>query len=67
MRTLNAIKKIIEMYSKDNLSPEMPFWRVVKKDKTLIDSKNYKLCATKLKDEGFALSYPKPGKIKVDF
>ena len=55
------------MYSKDNLNPEMPFWRVVKNDKIIIMTKYYKLVASKLEDEGFALSYPKLGKIKVDF
>jgi len=67
MRTGNAVKKIIEKFSGDNYDDTIPYWRVVKKNKELINSKSYELCASKLEDEGFKLSYPKSGKIKAHF
>ncbi len=67
MRTGNAIKKIIEKFSNDNSNVTIPFWRVIKKDKTIINSKHYEFCASKLEDEGFALSFIDSEKVKVLF
>jgi len=67
MRTGNAIKKIIEKFSSGNSNDNIPYWRIVKKDRMIISSKSYELCASKLEDEGFKLSYMKSGKIKVNF
>lgn len=67
LRTENAVKKIIEKCADNASCDKLPFWRVVKKDKTIINSKNQELCSSKLKDDGFTLLYQKSGKIKVDF
>lgn len=67
MRTGNAIKKISEQYTMENLDEKVPFWRVLRKDKMMIKSKNYEQWATLVEDEGFELIYTKAGKIKVNF
>jgi len=67
MRTGNAVKKIIERFSSNSFDNSLPYWRVVKKNKEIINSNYYELCASKLEDEGFKLSYPKSGKIKLNF
>ena len=67
MRTGNSIKKISENYAIDTVDESLPFWRVVKKDKTVIKLKGYELWAAKIEDEGFGLSYTKAGLIKVNF
>lgn len=66
MRTGSAVKKIINQFSSNN-SESLPYWRVVKKNKELINSNSYEICALKLEDEGFKLSYLKSNKIKVNF
>lgn len=67
MRTGNTIKKISENYAIDTVDENLPFWRVVKKDKTVIKLKGYELWAAKIEDEGFDLFYTKSGVIKVKF
>lgn len=67
MRTGNAIKKISENYSVDNIDESVPFWRVVKTDKMTIKLKTPEFWATKIEDEGFDLSFTKSGAIKVNF
>ena len=67
MRTGNAIKKITERYLGDVSNNEVPYWRIVKKNQEIINSKYVALCASKLEDEGFSLSYLKSKKIKVNF
>ena len=66
MRTGNAIKKIAERYSNDNVDHKIPFWRVIRSNKMVIKSKNFELWASKIEDEGFKLLFPKPGSIKLD-
>ncbi|GAA3590220.1 MGMT family protein [Flavivirga amylovorans] len=68
MRTANGIKKITEMLSEEKSNNKIPYWRVVKKNREIINSKYVEVCASKLEDEGFKLSYPKSsGNIKVNF
>lgn len=66
MRTGNAIKKITNRFSLENLDDNLPFWRVVRSDK-IIKSKNFEQWASIIEDEGFELSYTKSGNIKVKF
>ncbi|WP_298503476.1 MGMT family protein [uncultured Maribacter sp.] len=66
MRTGNAIKKISERYSNDNIDLKTPFWRVIRSDKMIIKSKNFDFCASKIEDEGFKLLFTKSGAIKLD-
>ncbi|WP_298475929.1 MGMT family protein [uncultured Maribacter sp.] len=66
MRTGNAIKKISERYSNDNIDLKTPFWRVIRSDKMIIKSKNFEFCASKIEDEGFKLLFTKSGAIKLD-
>lgn len=66
MRTGNNVKKTTERLAGENMNSEIPFWRVIKKDKMILKSKYDALCASNLEQEGFRLSYPKEGKIKVD-
>lgn len=65
MRTVNAVKKIIEKYV-DNSNDSVPFWRVVNNNHEIINSKYHDHCISKLEDEGFRLSHAKPNKIMVD-
>jgi len=67
MRTGNAVKKIMEIFSNNDSDDSIPYWRVVKKNKEVINSNCYERCASKLADDGFKLSYPKSGKINVKF
>lgn len=67
MRTGNAIKKISENYSIDNVDETIPFWRVLRTDKMVIKSKAYEFWATKIEAEGFDLSFTKKDLIKVNF
>ena len=66
MRTGNAIKKIAERYSQDNVDFQIPFWRIVRSDKLVIKSKNFEYWASKIEDEGFKLFFTKNGSIKID-
>ncbi len=65
MRTGNAIKKIVEKYVGDMGDKNLPFWRLVKNDGRIINSKAYEYCAARLEDEGFKLSYTKSGDIRI--
>ena len=67
MRTGNAIKKISKNYSIDIVDESLPFWRVVKTDKTVLKLETYEFWATKIESEGFLLSFTKSGLIKVHF
>ncbi len=66
MRTGNAIKKIAERYSNDNIDFKIPFWRVIRSNMLIIKSKNFEFCASKIEDEGFKLLFTKSGSIKLD-
>lgn len=66
MRTGNAIKKIAERYSNDNIDFQIPFWRVIRSDRLVIKSKNFEYWASQIEDEGFKLLFTKNGSIKVD-
>ena len=66
MRTGNALKKIAEHYSNDNIDFKIPFWRVIRSDKLVIKSKNFEYWASQLEDEGFKLLFTKNGSIKID-
>ena len=66
MRTGNIIKKISERYTKESIDSQLPFWRVIRKDKKVIKSKNYEFSAALLEDEGFTLIFGKSGAIQVD-
>jgi len=66
MRTGNALKKIAERYSNDNMDIKIPFWRVIRSDKLVIKSKNFEFWASKIEDEGFKLIFTKSGSIKLD-
>ena len=67
MRTGNAIKKIANRFTSENLDENLPFWRVVKSDHMMIKSKNYEQWASLIEDEGFELSFTKSGNIQVKF
>lgn len=66
MRTGNAIKKIAERYSNNNIDFQIPFWRIIRSDKLVIKFKNFEYWASQIEDEGFKLLYKKSGSIKVD-
>lgn len=66
MRTGNILKKISERYSNYTIDRDLPFWRVLRKDKLVIKSKNYEFSASLIEDEGFELVYTKSGAIKID-
>ena len=66
MRTGNAIKKISERYSNDNINFDVPFWRVIRSNKMVVKTKNYEFWATVIEKEGFTLSFPKANEIKVE-
>jgi len=66
MRTGNAIKKIAERYSNDNIDLKVPFWRVIRSNKLVVKSKNYEFSASQIEDEGFKLIFTKSDAIKVD-
>lgn len=66
MRTGNALKKIAERYSNDNIDFQLPFWRVIRSDKLVIKSKNFEFWASLIEDEGFKLLFTKSGSIKVN-
>ncbi len=66
MRTGNAIKKIAERYSSNTIDFKIPFWRVIRSNKLIINSKSFEFAAFKIKDEGFELIYTKSDAIKVD-
>ena len=66
MRIGNAIKKISERYSNDNIDYNLPFWRVIRTDKLVVKSKDFEFWASKIEDEGFKLLFTKSGGIKVD-
>lgn len=63
MRTTEAIKKII----KENAgsASEIPFWRVIRNNKMLINSKHIHSCVSQLKKEGFKLTHTKKGEVMV--
>jgi alkylated DNA nucleotide flippase Atl1 len=65
MRTGNAIKKIANRYTKENIDYKVPFWRVIRTDKIVIKSKDFEYWATLLEDEGFNLDFSKSGNVKV--
>lgn len=67
MRTGNALKKIANSYTLENLDKALPFWRVLRNDNTMIKSKNYEQWARLIEEEGFELSFTKSGHIKVSF
>lgn len=67
MRTGNAIKKIANSFSLEELNNNLPFWRVVRSDKMIIKSKNFEKWASIIEEEGFKLSFTKSGNIKVHF
>lgn len=56
MRTGNAIKKIANRFTLENLDANLPFWRVVRSDRMIIKSKNFEQWASLIEDEGFELS-----------
>ena len=67
MRTGNNIKKIAKTFSEVEIDINIPFWRVIRTDKMVIKFQNYEFWASKLEDEGFALSFTKSGNIKIVF
>ena len=67
MRTGNAIKKIANRFTLENLDDNLPFWRVVRSDKKIFKSKNFEQWASLLEDEGFELSFTKSKNIRVNF
>jgi len=46
MRTGNAIKKISERYSNDNIDFKLPFWRVIRSNKQVVKTKNFEFWAS---------------------
>lgn len=65
LRTGNAIKKITEKYIEYEPEATVPFWRVIRNNEMLINSKHVDTCASRLKKEGFKLHYTGKGDIKV--
>ena len=65
MRTGNAIKKIIGKYIEHEPEAAVPFWRVIRGNEMLINSKHVDTCALRLKKESFKLHYTEKGDIKV--
>lgn len=59
MRTGNLLKKLALTEAK------IPFWRVVKKDHTMIKFDNYGHWATILEQEGFELEFTKSSQLKI--
>ncbi len=66
MRVGNAIKKIAERYSNDNIDYQIPFWRVIRSNKLIIKSNNFEFSASQIEDEGFKLLFTKSGSIKLE-
>lgn len=65
MRTGNAIKKLTEKYVQHGPEAAIPFWRVIRSNEMLINSKHLETCAKRLEKEGFKLHYTEKGEIKV--
>jgi len=65
MRTGNAIKKISERYSNDNIDYKVPFWRVIRTNKMVVKSNNFEFWAIQLEAEGFKLDFTKKNDIKI--
>lgn len=59
MRTGNLLKKLSKTDSK------IPFWRVIRKDHTMVKLDNYEHWATVLEKEGFSLVFTKSNQIKI--
>ena len=67
MRTGNHLKKMAIQSEKELADNSLPFWRVIRTDKMVIKHKESAYWASKLENEGFALSFTKAENIKVIF
>lgn len=65
LRTGNAIKKISEQYTLENLDMDVPFWRVLRSDNMMVKFKDFEQWSSVLEDEGFELILTKSNNIKV--
>ncbi len=65
MRTTNILKRITERPLADE-SDTIPFWRVIRNNRTIINSKMKEACAAKLEQEGLTLEFTEKGEISVD-
>ncbi|MDB4292965.1 MGMT family protein [Maribacter sp.] len=59
MRTGNHLKRLSKTDS------QLPFWRVVRKDGTMVKFKDYEHWATVLEKEGFELKFTKSNQVSV--
>jgi len=59
MRTGNHLKRLSKIAS------QIPFWRVIKTDGTMVKLDNYEHWATILEKEGFVLEFAKSNQIKI--
>ena len=65
MRTGNGIKKITETYMEHSVETVIPFWRVIRNNGMVINSKHTETCALRLEKEGFKLQFTQKGEVKV--
>ena len=65
MRTGNFVKAISKDLIEELKEPDLPFWRVLRKDRLMINLHDRERWAAQLEDEGFELTYLKSGNIKV--
>ncbi|MBV6646515.1 MAG: MGMT family protein [Cyclobacteriaceae bacterium] len=63
MRTGNAIKKIASSSAAE--TDTIPFWRVLRKDWSLMNLKDPELSMARLQEEGFTLSFGKSDRVIV--
>ncbi|MBX2875616.1 MAG: MGMT family protein [Saprospiraceae bacterium] len=63
MRTSHHLKKMAEEAGKGMQETPIPFWRVVRKNRSLLNSKNKDFVAAKLEEEGVELRYSAKGDI----
>ena len=66
MRIANAVKKISEKRSLPGKDNTLSFWRVIRNNYLLPNSKSTWLCIERLEEEGFELIYTEKGEIKVN-
>ncbi len=63
MRTSHHLKKMAEEAENDLGEEQIPFWRVVRKNRSLLNTKYKAFAAAKLEDEGIKIRYGSKGDI----
>ncbi|WP_394747058.1 MGMT family protein [Spongiimicrobium salis] len=68
MRTGNHLKRISKESRpvRENLERDVPFWRVIRNDNTMVKLEDLPFYAHTLEEEGFALTYTASNTIKVE-